>query len=72
MSVVMVQTKCKLNNAEFFLRLFHIQSKEIGNKKYLKETKELEKWHSVILPEHLIFSIQRWVLNKCWVFHVDS
>ena len=63
----MVQTKCKLNNAEFFLKLFYIQGEEIGNKKYLKETKELEKWQSEILPEHRIFSIQCWVLNKRWV-----
>ena len=28
MSVIMVQTKCKLNNTELFLKLFHIQSKE--------------------------------------------
>ena len=27
MSVMMVQTKCKLNNTELFLKLFHIQSK---------------------------------------------
>ena len=40
MSVVMVQTKCKLNNAEFFLRLFHIQSKEIGNNKYYEEKQQ--------------------------------
>jgi len=25
----MLQTKCKLNNTELFLKLFHIQSKEI-------------------------------------------
>ena len=30
MSVMMVQTKCKLNT-ELFLKLFHIQSKEIGS-----------------------------------------
>ena len=29
MSVMMVQTNCKLNNTELFLKLFHIQSKEI-------------------------------------------
>ena len=27
MSVMMVQTKCELNNTELFLKLFHIQSK---------------------------------------------
>ena len=37
----MVQTKCKLNNTDLFLKLFHIQSKEIKNKKYCKETTEL-------------------------------
>jgi len=49
----MVQTKCKLNNAELFLRLFYIQSKEImiWNKKYYEETRELEKWQSEISPE---------------------
>ena len=34
MSVMMVKTKCKLNNTELFLKLFHIQCKEIGNNKY--------------------------------------
>ena len=33
MSVIMVQTKCKLNNTELFLKLFHIQSKENENNK---------------------------------------
>ena len=45
-SVMMVQTKCKLNNTELFLKLFHIQCKEIGNNKYYEETTELEKWQS--------------------------
>ena len=40
---MMVQTKCKLNNTELSLKLFHIQNKEIGNNKYYDET-ELEKW----------------------------
>ena len=52
MSVMMVQTKCKLNNTELFLKLFHIQYKEIGNSKYYEETTELEKWQSEILPEY--------------------
>ena len=52
MSVMMVQTKCKLNNTELFLKLFHIQGKEIGNNKYYEETAELEKWQSEILPEY--------------------
>ena len=42
MNVMMVQTKCKLNNVELFLKLFHIQCKEIGNNKYYEETTELE------------------------------
>ena len=48
----MVQTKYKLNNTELFLKLFHIQSKEIGNNKCYEETTELEKWQSEISPEH--------------------
>ena len=52
MSVMMVQTKCKLNNTELFLKLFHIQSKEIGNTKYYEETTELKKWQSQILPDY--------------------
>ena len=48
MSVMMVQTNCKLNNTELFLKLFHIQSNEIGNNKYYKETTEFEKWQSEI------------------------
>ena len=47
----MVQTKRKLNNTELFLKLFHIQCKEIGNSEYYEETTELEKRHSEILPE---------------------
>jgi len=43
MSVVMLQTKCKLNNSESFLKLFLIQSNEIGNNKCYEETTELEK-----------------------------
>ena len=50
MSVMMVRTKCKLNNTELFLKLFHIQCKEIGNNKYYDETTELEKWKSEIPP----------------------
>ena len=38
-----VQTKCKLSNTELFLKLFHVQCKEIGNNKYYEETTELEK-----------------------------
>ena len=52
MSVMMVQTKCKLNNTELFLKLLHIQCKEIGNNKYYEETTELEKWQSEISPEY--------------------
>ena len=52
MSVMMVQTKCKLNNIELLLKLFHIQSKEIRNKMYYEETTELEKQQSEISPEY--------------------
>ena len=41
MSVMMVQTKMQI---EHQLKLFHIQSKEIGNNKHYEETIELEKW----------------------------
>ena len=48
----MMQTKCRLNNAELFLKLLHIQCKEIGNNKYNEEKQELEKWQSEISPEY--------------------
>ena len=51
MSVMIVQTKCKLNNTELFLKLFHIQCKEIENNKCYEETTEREKWQSEISPE---------------------
>ena len=51
MSVMMVQTKCKLNNIELFLELFRIQCKEIGDNKYYEETSS-EKWQSEISPEY--------------------
>ena len=41
MSVMMVQIKCKLNNTELFLKLFHIQCKEIGNNKYYKKQQNI-------------------------------
>ena len=41
-----------LNNTELFLKLFHIQSKEIGNNKYYEETTEHEKWQREISPEY--------------------
>ena len=39
---MIVQTKCKLNNAELFLKpaLFYIWSKNIWNQKYCEESKE--------------------------------
>jgi len=40
MSIMIVQTICKLTNAELFLKLLYIQSKEIRNKKYHREKKE--------------------------------
>ena len=51
MSVMIVQTKCKLNNTEIFLKLFHIQCKEIGYNKYYEETTVHEKWQSEISPD---------------------
>ena len=48
----MVQTKCKLNNTELFLKLFHIQRREIENNKHYEETTEFEKWQSEISPEY--------------------
>ena len=42
-SVMMIQTKCKLNNATLSYSSNYIQSKGIGNKKYYEETRELEK-----------------------------
>ena len=52
MNVMMVQTKCKLNNTKSFLKLFNIQCQEIENNKYCEETTELEKWQSKISPEY--------------------
>ena len=52
MSFMMVQTKGKLNNTELFLKLFHIQCKEIGKNKDYEETTELEKWQTEISPEY--------------------
>ena len=53
MSVMMVQTKCRLNNTELFLKLLHIQCKEIGNNKYYEElTTKLEKWQNEIPTEY--------------------
>ena len=51
----MVQTKCKLNNAELFVKLFYIQSKEIGNKKYYEGNKEnLKNWVRVRLNIYML------------------
>ena len=52
MSVILVQTKCKLNNTGLFLKLFHIQGREIRNNKHYEETTELEKLQSEISPEY--------------------
>ena len=52
MSVMVVQKKCKLNNAELLLKLFHIECKETGNNKYYEEATELEKWQGEISPEY--------------------
>ena len=42
MSVMFVQTSCKLKNAELFLKLFNIQSKEIRNKYYEENNEKLK------------------------------
>ena len=53
MSVMMVQTKCKLNNTEsVFLKRFHIQRNKIENNKYYEETTDLKKWQMEISPEN--------------------
>ena len=41
MSVLMLWTKCKLNNAELVVNLYSEQRK---NKAYYEETREFEKW----------------------------
>ena len=41
----------QIDNTELFLKLFHIQCKEIGNNKYYEETTELKKWQSEISAE---------------------
>ena len=38
----MVQTKCKLNNTELFLKLFRIQCKEIGTISTTKKQQNLK------------------------------
>ena len=43
--------KMQIDNTELFLKLFHIQCKEIGNNKYYEETTELKKWQSEISAE---------------------
>ena len=51
---MMVQTKSVQIEQHWVigLKLFHIQSKEIGKNKNYEETTELEKWHSEISPEY--------------------
>ena len=50
---MIVETKCKLTNAELLLKLFYIQSKEIGNKKYYQENeRQSEEWQREISPEY--------------------
>jgi len=52
LSIMMVQTKCKLNNTELFLKQFHIQSNKTENNKYYEATTERKKWQSEISPEY--------------------
>ena len=42
MSVMMVQAKCKLNNTELFLKLFHSQCKEIETTSTTKKHQNLK------------------------------
>ena len=42
MNIVMVQTKCKLNNTELILILFHIQSKENETTSTMKKQHNLK------------------------------
>ena len=44
------ENKMQIDNTELFLKLFHVQCKEIGNNKYYEETTECEKWQSEISP----------------------
>ena len=44
MTVMIVQTKCKLNNTELFLKLFYIQCKEIGNNKCYEVNGLTKNW----------------------------
>ena len=47
MSIMMMQTKCKLNNALFmFVKPFYSQSKEIGNKVSRRNTRETSSEYS--------------------------
>lgn len=43
---MIVPTKYKLSNAELLLKLFYIQSEEIGNKELQSNQRGLEKWQS--------------------------
>ena len=47
----MVQTKCKLRNAEIFLKLFSEQRNH-GNKSTMKKQENLKKWQSEISLEY--------------------
>ena len=42
MSVMMVQTKCKLNNTELFPKLFHTQCKELETTSTTKKQQNLK------------------------------
>ena len=39
---MMVQTKCKLNNTELLLKLFHIQSKKLETTSSMEKQQNLE------------------------------
>ena len=72
MSLMMVQTKCKLNNTELFLKLFHIQCSEIGNNKYYEEATELEKWQSEFSPEYWREKGNRRLEAECHIMFVKG
>ena len=42
MSVMIVQTKCKFNNTELFLKLFHIQCKQLETTSPTKKQQDMK------------------------------
>ena len=52
MNVVIVQTKYKLNSAEFFLKLFYSEQTNSKQKVLRKRQRGLEKWQSEISSKY--------------------